>query len=246
MTHVLTRFGPAGSAARLLCLPHAGASGDAFAAWPRDLAGALEVWALTSSGRRHRSAEPLNEDIDQLVSEVVDELDTDDDRPVVIFGHSMGGLVGYELTLALTHLGRPPATLVVSGCPAPHIRSVRAPQDYTDEELATTLVDWGGTDRALVEDPMLRRLTFPPLRADLRLCDRYVRTEPIRLHLPLSVLGGRTDKVAPLADLAQWAAYSDNFQGVTAFPGDHFFVTTSRRRVVDHVADLALHVLAAR
>lgn len=246
MTDVLTQFGPESSAARLLCLPHAGASGDAFAAWPRDLAGALEVWAVTPSGRRHRSTEPLNEDIAQLVSEVVDELDTEDDRPVMIFGHSMGGLVGYELSLALDSLGRPPAALVVSGCPAPHIRSVRTPQDYSDEELAATLMDWGGTDRALVEDPMLRRLTFPPLRADLRLCDRYARTEPIRLHLPLSVLGGRADTVAPLAGLGQWVAYSDNFQGVTTFPGGHFFVTSSRRRVVDHVADLALRVLAAR
>ena len=174
----LTLLGPAGAPTRLVCLPHAGASGDVYAAWSGDLAGALEVWGATPAGRRH-------------------------------------------------------------------VRTARASRDYSDDELAATLVDWGGTEQQLIEDADLRRLTFPPLRADLTLCDRYRRDHPVALDLPLSVLAGRSDPVAPADQMAGWAAYSNDFRGVTQFRGGHFFVTEQRRRVVDHVADLAMHALTA-
>ena len=125
----------------------------------------------------------------RLVDEVVAEVTTDS-RPLVVFGHSMGALIGYELSLALSTQGRPPTALVVSGCPPPHVRTARASRDYSDDELAATLVDWGGTEQQLIEDADLRRLTFPPLRADLTLCDRYRRDHPVALDLPLSVLAG--------------------------------------------------------
>ena len=154
----LTLLGPAGAPTRLVCLPHAGASGDVYAAWSGDLAGALEVWGATPAGRRHRSGEPLNVDPGRLVDEVVAEVTTDS-RPLVVFGHSMGALIGYELSLALSTQGRPPTALVVSGCPPPHVRTARASRDYSDDELAATLVDWGGTEQQLIEDADLRRLT---------------------------------------------------------------------------------------
>ena len=240
----LTLLGPAGAPTRLVCLPHAGASGDVYAAWSGDLAGALEVWGATPAGRRHRSGEPLNVDPGRLVDEVVAEVTTDS-RPLVVFGHSMGALIGYELSLALSTQGRPPTALVVSGCPPPHVRTARASRDYSDDELAATLVDWGGTEQQLIEDADLRRLTFPPLRADLTLCDLYRRDHPVALDLPLAVLAGRSDPVAPADQMAGWAAYSNDFRGVTQFRGGHFFVTEQRRRVVDHVADLAMHALTA-
>ena len=134
----LTLLGPAGAPTRLVCLPHAGASGDVYAAWSGDLAGALEVWGATPAGRRHRSGEPLNVDPGRLVDEVVAEVTTDS-RPLVVFGHSMGALIGYELSLALSTQGRPPTALVVSGCPPPHVRTARASRDYSDDELAATL-----------------------------------------------------------------------------------------------------------
>lgn len=241
----LSRLGPTSRAARLLCLPHAGASGDAYASWPRDLAGALEVWAVTPAGRRSRSAEPLNEDPARLVGEVVAEVMALDERPLIVFGHSMGALIGYEVALALASEGRTPRALAVSGCAPPHVRTARPARQYSDIELADTLVDWGGTDPELVNDPQLRQLLLPPLRADLRLCDRYRRVQPHRLPVPLWALAGRRDQITPAAQMQEWAAYSTDFRGVITFRGGHFFATEQRRRVVDQVASLAMDALTS-
>lgn len=245
MTNCLTRLGPACTGARLLCLPHAGASADAYVPWIRDLAGVLELWAVTPAGRRHRAAEPLRFDPDLLIAEVAEEVSELDDRPLLIFGHSMGALIGYEVAAVLAGTPHQPRAVVVSGTAAPHLRDARR-REYTDQDLAESLIDWGGTAPEVAADPQLQQLLFPPLRADLQLCDAYRRTAPHQLPSPLSAVAGRDDRVAPPAQVAAWAEYTTEFLGLTRFPGGHFFVTACRKKVVDHVVWLAMQVLTRR
>lgn len=245
----LTRFAAVDAKARLVCIPHAGASGDVYAPWSRELQGVLEVCGVTPAGRRHRSSEALNTDPNVLIDEIVADIAKIaeiDDLPLIIFGHSMGALIGYEVALQLEAKGEPPGLVVVSGSSAPHLRSKRVHRETSDEELAATLVDWGGTSAELLGDPELRQFTFPPLRADLQLCDHYERAEPAPLKAALSALAGRQDRVAPLADVRAWRRYSSEYLGVTAIDGGHFFVSTRRRQVIDHVANLAFQMLSHR
>ncbi|WP_228760170.1 thioesterase II family protein [Pseudactinotalea sp. HY158] len=242
-TGCLHRFGPERRGARLLCVPHAGASADAYAPWVRDLGGALELWAVTPAGRRDRADEPLNRDPQRLVTEVVSALTALDERPLFVFGHSMGALIGFEVAAELAGSPHQPRAVIVSGSPAPHIRSRHRENDYTDDDLAESLVDWGGTAQELVGDLELRELLFPPLRADLQLCDRYHRTAPWASPVPLAALAGRDDQVAPPSDVTPWEDYTTDFLGLRTFTGGHFFPATSRREVIDHVVSLAMQVL---
>lgn len=239
----LHRLGPERRSARLVCVPHAGAAGDAYAPWVRRLGGALELWGVTPAGRRHRAEEPLNHDPQRLVTEVVSAITALDNRPLFVFGHSMGALIGYEVATALAGSSCQPRALIVSGSPAPHIRSGRRESDYTDDELAQSLIDWGGTAREIVGDPELRQLLFPPLRADLQLCDQYHRMEPLASPIPLAAFAGRDDEVAPPGEVAPWESYTTDFLGLTSFGGGHFFVASARQQVVDQVVTLAMQVL---
>lgn len=240
----LTRFGASGAKARLVCIPHAGASGDVYAPWARELEGVLEVWGVTPAGRRHRSREALNSNPTLLIDEIVAGIAEFDDLPLIIFGHSMGALIGYEVAVKLESKGEGPRLVIVSGSSAPHLRSKRADHQASDEELAAALVDWGGTSAELLGDPHVKQFTLPPLRADLRLCDNYERSEPAQLRAALATLAGRQDQVAPLADVRAWRLYSSNYLGVTTIDGGHFFVSTRRSQVIDHVASLAYQMLS--
>lgn len=242
----LTRFGASGANARLVCIPHAGASGDFYAPWARELRGVLEVWGVTPAGRRHRSREAFNSNPNALIDEIVAGIAEIDDLPLIIFGHSMGALIGYEVALELEARGEAPSLVIVSGSSAPHLRSKRADHHTSDEEFAATLVDWGGTSAELLGDPQVKQFTLPPLRADLQLCDNYERSEPTRLEAALSALAGRQDQVAPLAEVREWPLYSSEYLGVTTIDGGHFLVSTRRSLVIDHVASLAYQMLSRR
>lgn len=86
---------------RLFCLPHSGASAMAYNRWRRSLPEWLHVRALELPGRGMRMDEPLQCDIKRLAHQLADEISPELDRPFAIFGHSLGGLLAFELGACL-------------------------------------------------------------------------------------------------------------------------------------------------
>src|SRR5262249_29653456 len=96
------RFHPAPSAgSRLVCLPHAGGSASYFLPISRGLSPQVEVLAVQYPGRQDRRAEPCIEDVGGLADQITASLQPWIDRPVALFGHSMGAILGFEVALRL-------------------------------------------------------------------------------------------------------------------------------------------------
>jgi surfactin synthase thioesterase subunit len=147
----------------------------------------------------------------------------------------MGALLALEVVRELERRGAAVLALIVSGCPAPHLRATRAKRaPRTDAELVDQLRSWGGTPAELLDDPEFMALALRPLRADLALCDRY-RSRPGRVQAPLTALAGSDDGVAAVPEVEAWAGYSARWRGVHVVDGGHFFVHAPGR-VVDLVA----------
>ncbi|MER5387223.1 alpha/beta fold hydrolase, partial [Streptomyces sp. NPDC002688] len=104
---------------RLLCLPHAGGSASFYHPLARRLGADVETLAVQYPGRQDRRTEEPVTDIGRLAGHVVAALDAEDDRPLALFGHSMGAVVAFETARQLSAAGRPPAVLIVSGRRAP-------------------------------------------------------------------------------------------------------------------------------
>lgn len=99
----------------LLCLPPAGAGCQQFRAWQPALEGTAQVYGVQLPGRENRWREPMPDTFDEAVEAITAELvSTVGKRPLIVFGHSFGGLLGYEVSRRVT-----PRALVVSGCRAP-------------------------------------------------------------------------------------------------------------------------------
>ncbi|MFJ1898745.1 thioesterase II family protein [Streptomyces sp. NPDC088115] len=143
--------------------------------------GRFEVYAARYPGRADRAAEPCGTDVCDLAAGVAALAD----RPVALFGHSMGVWAAFETALLLERGGVPPSHLFVSGPPAavrnPRRRRASAPpprsapaglETASPDELAVILVRLGGTDPALLDDPGLLGRYFPYIRADLLMASR--------------------------------------------------------------------------
>src|SRR5438270_384408 len=79
------------AAIRLVCVPHAGAGPSAYREWPAELPD-LDLAVAYLPGRERRFVEPAVDRVEPIVDQLGPAILDRDDRPVALFGHSMGAL----------------------------------------------------------------------------------------------------------------------------------------------------------
>lgn len=224
----------------VICLPPAGGSVATFRPWLRgsgparaalDLQ-ALNIRHIQGQLRENQLARPDSREGDvtllDLAAAIADQLPAD--RPFVLAGHSLGGLLAYEAAVELQRRGRQlPACVLVMGSRPPHNSSAKlfAPLiDLPDEAFLDALEAVGAVNAALRASPM-RPLFLPALRADLRIITTYQPdTETlIRDPLPTPVIAwcGTRDPLAPASLLSGWEDYTAFPRQMKIFDGGHFF-----------------------
>jgi medium-chain acyl-[acyl-carrier-protein] hydrolase len=188
----------------------------------------IDLLPLSLPGHDGRLNEPLSTDLVILAGELSEELNRQAlDRPFVLLGHSMGGLLVFEIARALRERGHAmPRLLVITGCRPPHMIVVkRQLSALPDQELIDVLQQrYGGIPPAVRDSPELQALLLPVLRADFQMIETYHYAEGPPLDVPLLVLGGTDDPAVSASDLSDWRRYTTRQCNVRLLPGAHFFL----------------------
>lgn len=223
---------------RLLCFPYAGGSASYFFPLSKAMAPAVEVHAVQYPGRQDRYREPCIEDISTLADAVVESLRHLLDKPLALFGHSMGATLAYEVALRLEERFEvSPVMLFASGR--------RAPSRYREESVhlrddagvirEIRLLD--GTNGAVLQDEDLLRLALPAIRADYRAIETYRCAPGQRLSCPVSVLTGDADPRTTLDEARDWAEHTTGEFDMQVYPGGHFFLNDHIPAVIKAIKD---------
>ncbi|MGW2339175.1 thioesterase II family protein [Streptomyces sp. NPDC001661] len=209
---------------RLVCLPCAGGGADVYRPWLSGLPAGIEALAPELPGHGRRLTEQPLERAEHVVAELLPRLG-DPTVPLVLFGHSMGGLLAYELCAELCRRGTPPHALVVSAMAPPDRLDADADHALAEdpEALLAHVARLGSTPAPVLNHPEMRRLVLRPLQADFRLLAHARRTDVPAVPVPLYALAGDRDPVHPPDEVAHWERHAPRWQGLTVLPGDHFF-----------------------
>lgn len=219
---------------RLICLPFAGGGTSAYREWAARLPDEVEVVAAALPGREGRIGEPALDSVDALANGVVDGLSRHLDRPFALFGHSMGAVVAFEVIRRLRPMGLEPVHFFASGHKAPHVRTKRTPDCHSlpDDEFVAAVERLNGIPTEILENAEFMEMILPSLRSDFRAAETYAYRPGAPLRCPISAYGGLDDHEVIHEEIEAWGHHTSGPFRVQMFPGDHFFVNSSRDRLL--------------
>lgn len=235
----IRRYHPAPDAGiRLVCLPHAGGSASFYFPVSRALSPAVDVLCVQYPGRQDRRAEPNIEDLPTLAAAILGALDGWLDKPLALFGHSMGATVGFELARMLEQeRGITPAWLFASGRRAPSMPRDERIHLESDDGFIRELRRLSGTDGNILGDEEMLRMILPSTRSDYRAAETYEYQPGPPLSCPITATVGDDDPKVTLDEARAWANHTSGAFDFQVFDGGHFYLTTHQTRLMKIMAD---------
>ncbi|MCK9896392.1 alpha/beta fold hydrolase [Frankia sp. AgB32] len=227
------RPGPA-TGPRLILLPHAGGSASFFVPLSRALSPAADVHAVQYPGRQDRRLEPAFTELAPLADSLAEVLLGLDDRPLALFGHSMGAILGFEVIRRLEKAGGPaPFVLIASGRRAPSTVRDEAYHRLPDPAFVAEMGTLGGTDPRILAEPELVEMILSPTRADYQAIETYRPDPGAVISTPIIAMIGESDPRVTTAEAEQWRNHTTASFEVRHFPGAHFYLLDQQAALVD-------------
>ena len=225
---------------QLVCFPHAGGSATSYHSLSIALPPTAEVLAVQYPGRQDRRAEECVDTIPELVDRLLPVLTARaDDRPLALFGHSMGATLAFEVARRLEEHGgaRSPVALFLSGRRAPHSPQGEYIHLRDDPGILREVRLLDESAAAALNDPDILRMVMPALRGDYRAAETHVHVPGPPLRCPIVALAGDTDPRACVEEVEGWREYTEGPFAMHVFQGGHFFLNDHSEAVYGTVRD---------
>ena len=222
---------------RLYCFCYAGGNAISFLPWQHLIQPNVEICAVQLPGRGARFHEAPYTSFVKLVERLAGLIAQQGNHQYAFFGHSLGGLLAFELALSLRDQALPtPAHLFISGCDAPRYRSPSKQLHLLDDKsLLQELKTLNGTPTEVLANDELMALVLPTIRTDFALVEGYQYQPRQILDIPMSVLAGKLDPVDSPEQVAGWNDETTGPFEIRWFEGDHFFIQPEQASVLEFI-----------
>ena len=231
---------------RIACFPHAGGSASYYYALSEALSSELEMLAIQYPGRQDRRAEGCVENLAELADLSYAALRrSEDGRPTVFFGHSLGSIVAFEVARRYQDgTGTPPAWLFASGYPAPSRLRGGTLHLRDDADILDELRFLGGTDPVWLENEHFVASLLYSIRADYTAIETHPRATSV-LSCPITMLVGDDDPHTTIAEAEAWQEHTTSEFSLQVFQGGHFYLDQHDREIADIISGTVRGVSAA-
>ena len=226
---------------KLFCIPYAGGSAVIYNRWKQYLQAGIELRPIELAGRGRRIQETpyhnWSEAVEDIFGIIKDEIY---ESRFMLFGHSLGALLTYELAQLIRKNGLPrPDHVFFSGSGAPHLRDKKNYHLLGDEEFKDKVLRLGGTPRELFDHPELIDMFVPLLKNDFMLAEAKSFLGVTPLQDDITVLLGKEDDLTA-EQCEEWRRYTQRSCQLRYFKGGHFFINDETRAITDIINNVYL------
>ena len=207
----------------LYIFPHAGGSATYYVPFAKAFSADIKRVAVQYPGRRDRGLTEL-ESVPELAEDIFTMMapSAQIGGRIALFGHSMGGLVAFEVALRFQSAGYPVAALFISSCAAPgHIRYKEL--QGSDREILSLVAQLTDTDPEVLANDEFASTILPTLQS-ARTIATYTRPPEIKVSCPIHAFVGDNDIIVADENMTAWADRTTKEFSIRVFPGDHFYV----------------------
>ncbi|OAT81016.1 hypothetical protein A6P54_13565 [Bacillus sp. MKU004] len=224
---------------KIFFLPYAGGSASVFYQWKKFIEAKglpIECIPIELAGRGRKFKEDLYQNFEdalkKLTVEIRNHIENDDGKPFSIFGHSLGGFLAFKIAKELETAGSTgPEWLFLSGVNPPHLLNTNAESSLSDTEFLEHVKKLGGTSPSFFKSKELVELYTPILKSDFHLLETYsLEMGEVRTNSNIMAFSGEQDNLSNNAEL--WKKYTRGKFTLTNFPGDHFFLNSSYKEML--------------
>ena len=224
---------------KMFCLPYAGGSAIYYSRWSEYFPKAIEVIPVELAGRGRRLDHPFYQDLSAALEDVYGFIKDSivDNDPYILFGHSMGAILSYELCKQIKALNvHKPLHLFVSGLEAPKaILNEKIYHNMSDEQLKKEMIDMGGTPPEFFDYKELEQIFLEILRNDFRIVETYKCQCDIKIDTDITVFYGSDEM--DREDVIGWMNHTEKKCNIYEFKGRHFFINNYLKQIIEIICD---------
>ena len=186
-----------------------------------------EVWAANYPGRESLHGAPFAESVQEIIALFTEQADFFADKNFILYGHSFGALVAFQLAQALQAQGIKDQGVCVSARRAPHLQAQMKITDLSESEFLVELERLGGLPAAIRGSQEMMDFYLPVIKSDLALNDQFENDPGQTITTPIYLYSATEDKVANAEELAAWKFATTSRFEHKVFEGGHFFIQDS-------------------
>ena len=217
---------------KLFCLVHAGGDSryfDKFIAYTENKD--IEIVPIEYNRRGKCKKEKIAESFDELREEVLNKIYMYITKePYAIFGHSMGGLLAYEVCVSMRQKNiKLPIHLYISSRDEPLSSHS---YNFSDDELVQHLLGIGDENNNIYRNKRFAKIYLNRIKKDFHLLEQYLCLKPVKLDIHARIFWSKTDDTI-LTTISNWDNYFTGAVEYEEFSGGHFYLNSHYRNVLD-------------
>ncbi len=219
----------------LVCIPYAGATPICYSFFKKYLPESIHLTTVELPGRGTRTHEKACLVFRDAIEDICDRYAyLFESGDYVLYGHSMGSTMVYELTYKIMERKLPlPKHLFFSGRMAPKQSSLyEKSTNKSPEEFKKYIIELGGISEELMNYPELLNYFLKQIYEDHQLLEdySYVEGRP-PFDCAITVFYGREDDKFNCPDSKMWQEMTKGRCSIYGFSGNHFFIERNAEKI---------------
>ncbi len=230
---------------RMFCFTYSGGTASNFRTWLNHFPLSIELCPIQLPGRETRISDELIFTMDHLVDSLWPEIHSLLDRPCILFGHSLGAVIAYEIAKKIESFSNQLKFLFVSACSAPKLfmKNVTNIHLESDEQFIETLKGYGAMHTQILKNKEALDLLLPRIRADFSIFETYIYRATAPLKSSIVGCCGLQDEIVAPEKIKAWAAETTSNFYFHEFQGGHFYHQISEKMLcqslLQHIQSVA-------